>query len=119
MVQWRSPFIRPQREQCFTLGCTEVELVAPCLVEFCWQPSPVHRDLLRRYAIRLYWTPNFLLAPLQSTADALYGAVPDFGGYLLKIGSEKQGGVPSPATINAIAATLLRNGSVPSEANGE
>ena len=32
----------------------------------------------------------------------------DFGGYLLKIGSEKQGGHPDVATINPIAATLLR-----------
>lgn len=38
--------------------------------------------LLRKYAIRLFWTPNFLLAPNRSTADALFKAVPDFGGYL-------------------------------------
>ena len=52
---------------------------------------PVLGDLLRAYAIRLYWTPNYLLAGEQATADALYSAVPDLGGYLLKIGSEKQG----------------------------
>ena len=54
---------------------------------------PAFGAILRKYAIRVYWTPNFLLAPLAATADALYAAIPDFGGYLLKIGSEKQGGV--------------------------
>jgi hypothetical protein len=52
---------------------------------------------------------------LPQTADALYAAVPDFGGYLLKIGSEKQGGKPTPALINAIAKTLQgprRNGTI-------
>ena len=89
-------------------------------------------DLLRAYAIRLYWTPNYLLAGEQATADALYSAVPDLGGYLLKIGSEKQGvscqdiaavwvaffsrwqryrcrqGHPDVATINPIARSLMR-----------
>ena len=69
---------------------------------------PVLGDVLRAYAIRLYWTPNYLLAAEQSTADALFNAVPDLGGYLLKIGSEKQGGVPNVDTINPIAQTLLR-----------
>ena len=69
---------------------------------------PVLGDVLRAYAIRLYWTPNYLLASEQATADALYTAVPDLGGYLLKIGSEKQGGVPDYKTINPIAQTLLR-----------
>ena len=32
-------------------------------------------------------------------------------GYLLKVGSESQGGSPTPQTINAIAATLVRNSS--------
>ena len=41
---------------------------------------PALGALLRSYAIKLYWTPNYLIAPLQSTADALYKAVPDFGG---------------------------------------
>jgi hypothetical protein len=64
--------------------------------------------LVRQWGIRLYWTPNYQLAP--TAADALYAAVPDFGGYLLKIGSEAQGGQPDPPTINTIARTLLRNG---------
>jgi hypothetical protein len=55
--------------------------------------------------------PNFVLAGVASTADALFAAVPDFGGYLLKIGSEKQGGVPSPSAINTIASQLIRNSS--------
>eukprot|EP01043_Picozoa_sp_COSAG02_P022672 COSAG02_NODE_1185_length_14007_cov_52.908398_7_plen_982_part_00 len=70
---------------------------------------PVLGDAFRAYAIRLYFTPNYLLAAEQTTADALYRAVPDFGGYLLKIGSEKQGGHPDVATINPIAKTLLRS----------
>ena len=41
---------------------------------------PALAAVLREYAIALFWTPNYLLAPLQSTADALYAAVPDFGG---------------------------------------
>ena len=64
--------------------------------------------LVRAWGIRLYWTPNFLLAP--TAADALYKSIPDFGGYLLKIGSEAQGGQPDPPTINRIAQTLMRNG---------
>ena len=66
-------------------------------------------DLVRRFGIKLYWTPNYQLAPIA--ADALYQSVPDFGGYLLKIGSEAQGGQPDPPTINRIAQTLLRNAS--------
>jgi hypothetical protein len=66
-------------------------------------------QLVRRYGIKLYWTPNYQLAPIA--ADALYKAVPDFGGYLLKIGSEAQGGQPDPNTINSIAQTLMRNAS--------
>ena len=64
--------------------------------------------LVRSWGIRLFWTPNYQLAPIA--ADALFKAVPDFGGYLLKIGSEAQGGRPDPPTINRIARTLLRNG---------
>jgi hypothetical protein len=41
---------------------------------------PALAAALREFAISLFWTPNFLLAPLQATADALYAAVPDFGG---------------------------------------
>ena len=61
--------------------------------------------LVRSWGIRLFWTPNYQLAPIA--ADALFKAVPDFGGYLLKIGSEAQGGRPDPPTINRIARTLL------------
>jgi alpha-glucuronidase len=64
--------------------------------------------ILRAYAIRLFWTPNYLLAPQQEVADALWRAVPDFGGYLLKVGSEGQGGIATPENINAIAAVLRR-----------
>ena len=64
--------------------------------------------ILRAYAIRLFWTPNYLLAPQQSVADKLYQAVPDFGGFLLKVGSEGQGGIATPANINAIAKVLRR-----------
>jgi hypothetical protein len=67
--------------------------------------------ILRRYAIKLFWTPNYELAPMQDVADRLYRAVPDFGGYLLKVGSEGQGGVATPANINAVAAVLIRNAS--------
>ena len=66
-------------------------------------------SVLREYAIKLYWSPNYLLAPQQAVADALFAAVPDFGGYLLKLGSESQGGQPTPANVNAIARTLIRN----------
>ena len=64
--------------------------------------------ILRAYAIRLFWTPNYILAPQQQVADRLYAAVPDFGGYLLKVGSEGQGGIATPDNINAIAAVLRR-----------
>lgn len=66
--------------------------------------------IFRAYGIKLYWSPNYLLAPLPSTADALYAAVPDFGGYLLKFGSEGQAGDPEPKTINAIARLLAPHG---------
>ena len=64
-------------------------------------------SVLRRFAIRLFWTPNYELAPLPAVADSLYAAVPDFGGYLLKVGSEGQGGLATPENINAIAALLV------------
>jgi len=64
--------------------------------------------ILRGFAIKLFWTPNFLLAPQQEVADTLFRAVPDFGGYLLKVGSESQGGIATPENINAIAAVLRR-----------
>ena len=68
-------------------------------------------DILRAFAIRLFWTPNYELAPQQQVADAVYEAVPDFGGYLLKVGSEGQGGLATPENINAIASLLARNAS--------
>lgn len=67
-------------------------------------------DIFRDYGIKLYWTPNYLLAPLKSTSDALYAAVPDFSGYLLKFGSEGQPGDPGPASINRIARLLAPHG---------
>ncbi len=66
--------------------------------------------IFRKYGIRLYWTPNYLFAPLQSTADSLYRYVPDFGGYLLKLGSEGQAGSPGPENVNAIARILAPSG---------
>eukprot|EP01047_Picozoa_sp_COSAG01_P132809 COSAG01_NODE_62741_length_283_cov_0.798913_1_plen_77_part_10 len=75
---------------------------------------PALGEILRRWNIKLFWCPNHFQASQQATgespgadccglqtdtllqtADALYAAVPDFGGYLLKIGSEKQGGKPT------------------------
>ncbi len=67
-------------------------------------------DICRDYGVKLYWTPNCLLAPLPSTADTIYAAVPDFGGYLLKFGSEGQPGDPGPKTINEIARLLAPHG---------
>ena len=63
-------------------------------------------DICRDYGIKLYWSPNYLLALDQKTADALYARVPDFGGYLMKLGSEKQNGDPRPPMANRIADTL-------------
>ena len=63
-------------------------------------------DICRDYGIKLYWSPNYLLALDQKTADALYERVPDFGGYLMKLGSEKQNGDPRPPMANRIADTL-------------
>ena len=63
-------------------------------------------DICRDYGIKLYWSPNYLLALDQKTADALYERVPDFGGYMMKLGSEKQNGDPRPPMANRIADTL-------------
>ncbi|RKU06179.1 hypothetical protein C6503_26540 [Candidatus Poribacteria bacterium] len=63
-------------------------------------------DICRDYGIKLYWSPNYLLALDPKTADALYERVPDFGGYLMKLGSEKQNGDPRPPMANRIADTL-------------
>ena len=62
--------------------------------------------IFRNYGIKLYWTPNYLLAVEKKTAEALYSRVPDFGGYLLKLGSEKQNGDPRPQMVNRIADNL-------------
>ncbi len=50
--------------------------------------------ILRDYGLKLYWSPSYLLALEKETADQLYARVPDFGGYVLKLGSEKQNGDP-------------------------
>ena len=63
-------------------------------------------DICRDYGIKLYWSPNYLLALDPETADALYARVPDFGGYLMKLGSEKQNGDPRPPMVNRITDTL-------------
>ena len=63
-------------------------------------------DICRDYGIKLYWSPNYLLALDPETADTLYARVPDFGGYLMKLGSEKQNGDPRPPMVNRIADTL-------------
>ena len=63
-------------------------------------------DICRDYGIKLYWSPNYLLALDPKTADTLYARVPDFGGYLMKLGSEKQNGDPRPPMVNRIADTL-------------
>ena len=67
-------------------------------------------DILRDYGMKLYWSPSYLLALDQKTADAIYARVPDFGGYMMKLGSEKQNGDPRPPMANRIADTLLPYG---------
>ncbi len=67
-------------------------------------------DLLRNYGIKLYWSPSYLLALEKETADRIYARVPDFGGYLLKLGSEKQNGDPRPPMANRIADNLKPHG---------
>ncbi|MHC4679012.1 MAG: alpha-glucuronidase family glycosyl hydrolase, partial [Planctomycetota bacterium] len=62
--------------------------------------------ILRDYGMKLYWSPSYLLALEQETADQLYARVPDFGGYMMKLGSEKQNGDPRPPMVNRIADTL-------------
>jgi len=66
--------------------------------------------ILRDYGMKLYWSPSYLLALDKATADALYARVPDFGGYMMKLGSEKQNGDPRPAMVNRIADTLKPHG---------
>jgi len=66
--------------------------------------------ILRNYGIKLYWSPSYLLALEKGTADQLYSRVPDFGGYVLKLGSEKQNGDPRPPMVNRIADNLKPHG---------
>ncbi len=66
--------------------------------------------ICRDYGIKLYWSPSYLLALDPETADALYTRVPDFGGYMMKLGSEKQNGDPRPPMVNRIADTLIPHG---------
>jgi alpha-glucuronidase len=66
--------------------------------------------IFREYGITLYWSPNYLLALRPDTARRLYAAVPDFGGYLLKLGSEAQEGDLRPAMVNRIADQLKPHG---------
>ena len=63
-------------------------------------------DICRNYGVKLYWSPSYLLALDPKTADTLYARVPDFGGYMMKLGSEKQNGDPRPPMVNRIADTL-------------
>ena len=66
--------------------------------------------IMRDYGMKLYWSPSYLLALDQNTADALYDRVPDFGGYMMKLGSEKQNGDPRPPMVNRIADALKPHG---------
>jgi alpha-glucuronidase len=68
--------------------------------------------ILRCYGITLYWTPSYLHALDKRTADSLYARVPDFGGYLLKLGSEAQQGDPRPEMVNKIADNLQPYGGI-------
>ncbi|KPK43675.1 MAG: hypothetical protein AMJ65_05160 [Phycisphaerae bacterium SG8_4] len=66
--------------------------------------------ILRDYGMKLYWTPSYILALDQETADRIYARVPDFGGYMMKLGSEKQNGDPRPPMVNRIADNLAPYG---------
>lgn len=63
-------------------------------------------DIFRDYGIKLYWSPSYILALDPATTDSLYARVPDFGGYLMKLGSEGQNGDPRPPMANRIADNL-------------
>ncbi|MHC4298258.1 MAG: alpha-glucuronidase family glycosyl hydrolase [Planctomycetota bacterium] len=67
-------------------------------------------DILRDYGMKLYWSPSYILALDPETADRIYARVPDFGGYMMKLGSEKQNGDPRPPMVNRIADTLKPHG---------
>ncbi|MBT6766671.1 MAG: hypothetical protein HOA90_19245, partial [Prolixibacteraceae bacterium] len=62
--------------------------------------------ILRDYGMKLYWSPSYLIALDPAAADSLYSRVPDFGGYMMKLGSEKQNGDPRPQMANRIADNL-------------
>ena len=92
--------------------------ICPSEVNWCYRDNFLeHLDeveilagILRDYGMKLYWSPSYLLALEQETADQLYARVPDFGGYVLKLGSEKQNGDPRSPMVNRIADTLLPYG---------
>ena len=63
-------------------------------------------SILRDYGMTLYWTPSYLIALDPAAADILYARVPDFGGYMMKMGSEKQNGDPRAHMVNRIADNL-------------
>jgi len=92
--------------------------ICPSEVNWCYRDNFLeHLDevevlagILRDYGMKLYWSPSYLLALEQKTADQLYARVPDFGGYVMKMGSEKQNGDPRPAMVNRIADTLMPHG---------
>ena len=92
--------------------------ICPSEVNWCYRNNFLeHLDeveilagICRDYGVTLYWSPSYLLALERETADKLYSRVPDFGGYMLKLGSEKQNGDPRPAMVNRIADTLLPYG---------
>ncbi|NOR74697.1 MAG: hypothetical protein GQ525_06015, partial [Draconibacterium sp.] len=66
--------------------------------------------ILRDYGMKLYWSPSYLIALDPAAADSLYSRVPDFGGYMMKLGSEKQNGDPRPQMANRIADNLKPDG---------
>jgi len=66
--------------------------------------------IMRDYGVTLYWTPSYVLALDQNTADQIYERVPDFGGYMMKLGSEKQNGDPRSPMVNRIADTVAPYG---------
>ncbi|MCP4259994.1 MAG: hypothetical protein GY774_21140 [Planctomycetes bacterium] len=66
--------------------------------------------ILRDYGMKLYWSPSYLFALEPATAASLYSRVPDFGGYMMKMGSEKQNGDPRPPMVNRIADNIAPYG---------
>ncbi|MCK4293516.1 MAG: right-handed parallel beta-helix repeat-containing protein [Planctomycetes bacterium] len=88
--------------------------ICPSEVNWCYRNNFLeHLDevetlagICRDYGMKLYWSPSYLLALEKETADKLYARVPDFGGYMLKLSSEKQNGDPRPQMVNRIADNL-------------